>query len=346
MQHTEDQGVENSAPVIDVAPTAVVSKNKNIMLGAGIGVVIFALIVAVSVGVFRVYKHQATDSFTTAVATVLRLRALKVNNITISYADYVKDLKAITILREYDRKNGGEAANLTDEGLSDQVLVRMVNNALVEETAKEMGITVTDEDVAEVKAEMVAKFGTFEAVEAGLIEHYGWKYSVYEKRVLRPLIAQNKIAEVIAADAPAREAVRAKAQAVLDQIKAGGNFEELAKQHGQDATAKDGGDLPDFKKGDMVPTFEAAAIALKKGQVSPELVETIYGYHIVRLDDVRTEKTKDSAGKTISEQIWHAHHILFLYPSINEKLKGKLEQANIKLFINVHNPFGRLLGRE
>jgi hypothetical protein len=60
MQHTEEQGVENSAPIIDVAPIAVVSKNKNIMLGAGIGVVIFALIVTVSVAVFRVYKYQAT----------------------------------------------------------------------------------------------------------------------------------------------------------------------------------------------------------------------------------------------------------------------------------------------
>jgi parvulin-like peptidyl-prolyl isomerase len=84
---------------------------------------------------------------------------------------------------------------------------------------------------------------------------------------------------------PEQEAeIRAKAERVLAEIKAGGSFEELAKQHSEDPSSALGGDLGFFRHGDMVGPFDTAAFALKKGEVS-ELVRTQFGLHLIKVTD-------------------------------------------------------------
>lgn len=77
-----------------------------------------------------------------------------------------------------------------------------------------------------------------------------------------------------------------EAKSILGQIKAGGNFEELAKKNSVDSSAAKGGDLGWFGKGSMVPVFEKAALALKEGQVS-DVVKSDFGYHIIKLTGKR-----------------------------------------------------------
>ncbi len=80
------------------------------------------------------------------------------------------------------------------------------------------------------------------------------------------------------------------ARAVLEKARKGEDFAALAKAHSQDGSAQDGGDLGWFTKDQMVPTFAEAAFALKPGEVS-DLVRTSYGFHIIKVEDVRPEET-------------------------------------------------------
>jgi peptidyl-prolyl cis-trans isomerase C len=86
------------------------------------------------------------------------------------------------------------------------------------------------------------------------------------------------------ATAAAKQKARAEIESVLAQLKAGGNFAKLAQQHSQDGSAAQGGDLGFFPRGEMVPEFDKAAFALRKGQLSG-IVTTQFGYHIILVTD-------------------------------------------------------------
>ncbi|MFW7380374.1 MAG: foldase protein PrsA [Oligoflexus sp.] len=79
-----------------------------------------------------------------------------------------------------------------------------------------------------------------------------------------------------------------KAEKVLKEAKKkNADFTALAKEHSTGPSAEQGGDLNFFGKGRMVPAFEQAAFETAKGQVHPELVETQFGWHIIKVTDVR-----------------------------------------------------------
>lgn len=96
-------------------------------------------------------------------------------------------------------------------------------------------------------------------------------------------------------DAPAaeRQKAKARAQELLAELrKAPDSFADLAKKNSQDpGSAAKGGDLDFFARGAMVKPFEEAAFAMKKGDIS-ELVESDFGYHIIKLADIKAPKQR------------------------------------------------------
>jgi parvulin-like peptidyl-prolyl isomerase len=89
-------------------------------------------------------------------------------------------------------------------------------------------------------------------------------------------------------------AIAAKRQQIddlLKKIRGGADFATLAKQYSEDPGSKnDGGELPPFSRGQMVPEFESAAFSLTNGEVS-DVITTQYGYHIIKMIDTTPAKT-------------------------------------------------------
>jgi parvulin-like peptidyl-prolyl isomerase len=104
--------------------------------------------------------------------------------------------------------------------------------------------------------------------------------------------------------------IKQKAEAALQRVKNGEDFAAVAKEVSEDPGSKDKGGLyENVTQGQMVPEFEKAALALEPGQIAPELVETKYGYHIIKLEKKGGE-VKGADGSV--KQTYDARHILFL----------------------------------
>jgi len=88
----------------------------------------------------------------------------------------------------------------------------------------------------------------------------------------------------------AKAEAKAKIQGLLEQIKGGADFAELAKANSDCPSAARGGDLDFFTRGKMVPPFDKAAFELEVGKVS-DIVETRFGYHIIKVTDHKDAST-------------------------------------------------------
>jgi peptidyl-prolyl cis-trans isomerase D len=99
----------------------------------------------------------------------------------------------------------------------------------------------------------------------------------------------------------AKAKARAEAEDVLTQLRAGADFEKLAKERSKDpGSATKGGDLGFFPRGRMVPSFDAAAFALEPGQLS-EVVETPFGFHVIKVEEKKPGGPKPF--ESVREQI-------------------------------------------
>src|SRR5581483_1131018 len=118
------------------------------------------------------------------------------------------------------------------------------------------------------------------------------EFRVPEQVNVRHILIKTNLTPDGKVDPKAADEARKKAEDILKQLKAGGNFEELAKKYSEDpGSAKNGGSLGWIGKGRTVPEFEKAAFSLPKGGTS-DLVQSSYGFHIIHVDDKQDAHVK------------------------------------------------------
>jgi peptidyl-prolyl cis-trans isomerase D len=108
------------------------------------------------------------------------------------------------------------------------------------------------------------------------------RFSTPEQRQARHILIRSSAKE----SGELRATKRKKLETILALAKAGKDFSQLAREHSEDSTAKTGGDLGFFSKGQMVEPFAETAFALKEGEVSG-IVETQFGFHLIKLEKIK-----------------------------------------------------------
>ena len=117
--------------------------------------------------------------------------------------------------------------------------------------------------------------------------------------------------------------VREKAISVREKAHQGEDFEGLAKEYSEGPSSEEGGDLGYFSVGQMVKPFEEAAFKLKKGEIS-DLVRTPFGYHIIKVEDIKEAKTKTL--EEVREQISKILKTLASMDLAHEKALSLIDQ--------------------
>jgi len=209
------------------------------------------------------------------------------------------------------------------QALCRQVLEKLIEEKLIDQEAKKSGVKVSSKEieaaVEEVKHRNSATQEDLEralAVEGLTLETYKkqieksiqrqrlihWSVKVEEKageKDLREFYQTNinryrtnetyrpaQILFVIPKAATPEEIreIRKKCQNVLERIRKGEDFGEMALLYSEDTSNRDHGDLGYFRKGELLPVFEREALRLKVGEVSG-IIRTEFGFHIVKLLD-------------------------------------------------------------
>lgn len=198
----------------------------------------------------------------------------EVNGGTITTADFSRELKN---LPEYLK-----AMAETPEGRKEMLDTMVIRELILQQASKDgldKGAEI-EEKLQDLKKRLVVESYLKKKVEAE---------SQVSDADLQKFYEQNKdkfkSGEQIKASHILVKAEK-EAKDILAQVKAGGNFEELAKKYSADSSSAKGGDLGWFGKGSMVPVFEKAALALKEGQVS-DVVKSDFGFHIIKLTGKR-----------------------------------------------------------
>jgi peptidyl-prolyl cis-trans isomerase C len=219
----------------------------------------------------------------------------------------------------------GAPESMADDRLRGMVLDALIGRELLYQKSQAEGITAAPEEVANVLGEMKGQFASPQAfteslaaqgideaafsalVARNIVIEKGIKASVVDKVAVSDEDVRryyeshpgemSKPAEIRAshvlfrvpegAAAEAKGQVRERAEAALAKVKAGEDFAAIARQSSEDpGSAPNGGDLGYFPRGRMVAPFDEAAFGLASGQVSG-LVETRFGYHIIKITDRR-----------------------------------------------------------
>lgn len=197
----------------------------------------------------------------------------------------------------------------------------MQEEAIIKQIAKEQKVTVTKKEVKEQVDQITKSAGGEEKVNEVLKKFYGWNKADLEQKIKFQLLKQ-KTAEKLQNDESINAQAKAKAEDVLKQVQAGGDFAELAKKNSQDSSAANGGDLGFFGKGQMVPEFEKAAFELQPGQTSG-IVKTKYGYHIIKVTNKKDDQVQ-------------ASHILIKGVDFDQYVKDQLKKAKDEGKVDVY----------
>ena len=221
--------------------------------------------------------------------------------------DAERDLRRYLTMRKVQRVIvGGVRATEAEVEQAWQLRQEQVRAAwaLVELAPLMATATVTDDEIAAYLKEhpdefkqperrkaqyvtLVAKDFTPKVSDADVEKYYTENAKEFETP--RQVKASHVLARVgDTGGSEAEDKARAKIADVIRRAKAGEDFAKLAREVSEEPGAKErGGDLDWVKQGDMVPAFEQALFALKKGEVSAEPVRTPFGFHAIKVVDVR-----------------------------------------------------------
>jgi peptidyl-prolyl cis-trans isomerase C len=188
--------------------------------------------------------------------------------------DFIKTMAAAEKLSMEDMKALIEASGQSFEQWKQQMqFEKGIAYQKLFESRFDDKVNITEEDARKYYSENQQQFEIPEQVRASHI-------------LIKPDTSDPNVEPALA-----KAAAKAKAEELLKQIKDGDDFAELALANSGCPSSARGGDLGFFSRGRMVPAFEEAAFALEVGRVS-DIVETRFGYHIIKATDKKEASTK------------------------------------------------------
>lgn len=256
---------------------------------------------------------------------------------------------------EIEGRNALDVAK--SQALEDAIEIRVVN-----QKAKELGITLSDDQLAEIEEQLgneIAQYTNKEAYDK-VLENMGIDFDSY-KELIKSIYVANNVATSLLADESiiateeetvesikstyvkakhilistidnetgepltgvALNSAKEKANDLLKRAKAGEDFDKLMVDNTEDPGIATAPDGYEFGKGEMVPEFEEATYALKEGEIS-DIVTTSYGFHIIKREPLEFTQEK-------IDELFVGEQNKITQGRVEEKFKTWVEESDVKI---------------
>lgn len=265
--------------------------------------VLIAVLYIVLLGIL-IYGFNSDNAVTRVSARIIPYPAAIVGSKhLVSISELQKSLQSVKNF--YEKQNFSEAGLRVDFSTENgqkrllvkkkEILNKLIENKIVEMLAQKRGIIITEEMAAQAVNQEIEKYGNREETLNNLQKLYGWSQDDFEKNLVKPDLYQAVLEKYVKENDADIQKAKEKIGLAFNEIKNDRrDFSEVARQYSEGESAKNGGDLGWFSADQMLPQLAAAAAALAKGEMS-DIIESALGYHIVILDDRKTEDGIDKA---------------------------------------------------
>ena len=268
-----------------------------------------------------------------------------VNGVEITRAQFDKEL---SVHLQRVSRQGQQVSDEQMQALKKDILEGLIEREVLYQESHRAGIKIPDQKVDDQLADIKKRFPTEEDFKKALV---GMNLTEAEVRsqiqrglAIRELIDQKVANKIVitdeatqayytdnpklfvqpeqvkashilikvepTADDATKAAARKKINEIQQKLKGGGDFAELAKEYSEGPSGPRGGDLGYFKRGQMVKPFEDAVFSMQINEVS-DLVETRFGYHLIKVTDKKAEETLP-------------------YADVKEKIAQRLKQEQVE----------------
>lgn len=298
------------------------SKHKIVVVSAGL---LVTALVAFFIGTtISLYRLQSTSGFMYHMTQVVPFPVAKVGKHYVAYENYLFELRRYMHYYRTQQQVDftSKSGKFQLETYKPKAMQKVVNNVYVKELARDNNVSVSDDEVRDALGMLRVQNRLSSDKELTSVIHRFYNWSIDDlKRELR----QELLAQKVAAALDVQTA--AKANDILNQIKAGGDFAALASQYSDDqATKGNGGQYTDtaITEGsqEVSPVIIRELARLKPGEVS-SLITTPTSFEIVKLLEV------DSSGK------YKAAHIELRFKDISTYTKTMAVKTHVKYYITL-----------
>ena len=294
--------------------------SKKILMTVVTAVVAAIVLVIVGVGIY-IYVGGYKIPWVNAIARVVPYPVAVVDGHIVRLSDFSANMEIAqhNILAQkqvdiFDSTNK-QYRDLVEQG----VLASQIEGEVIVRLTKKYDVSVTQADIQKEEDSLLTQFKDKADFEKTIQDLFGISVADFEKQILLNQVAKQKLQKYYLDNRDLTKTERDKASEVVDKLKKGEKFDELAKKYSDDSSATQGGDLGTVARGTYDAEFEKAALALKVGETSG-IVQTQFGWHVIQL------VAKD-------DKSLHAKHIL-VQSKFEDWLIAEVKKANIFLLAN------------
>ncbi len=274
-----------------------------------------------------------------------------VNGVDISRKDYNREVQ---LYKDRMARNGQSLNEQQIKIIGNQILDRMIETELLYQESRKQGVRIASDEIEAQLGKIKERFSNEQEYKAAIsqmnLTEDGVRAQIEKglaiNQLVKTRIADNikieeeesrkfydanpdlfkqpeevKASHILVkveqdAEAQKKSAAGAKIEQIQQRLKKGEDFAVLAREASEGPSAPNGGDLGYFKRGTMVKPFEDAAFALEVNQVS-DVVETQFGYHLIKVYDKKPEK-------------------VLAYAEVKGQLEQHLKQQKIKVEVDTY----------